>query len=204
MCLSINLPALYKYYLLNKPFGVLSQFTREGAHLSLSDIDFDWPSDVYSVGRLDTDSEGLLLLTNDKRVNLELLSPKNGHPRTYHAQVEGTPAYSDMRTIMSPMQLKIKGMFFKTMPCKALILDPQPSYPARKPPIRVRKNIPDTWISITLTEGKNRQVRKMTAQSGFPTLRLIRVSIGPFKLKGIEPGEVREISVDEINMSIQL
>ncbi len=195
---------MYKYYLLNKPFGLLSQFTREGGYLSLADIDYDWPSDVYSVGRLDTDSEGLLLLTNDKRLNSELLSPENGHPRTYHAQVEGTPTFSDMRTIMSPMQLKIKGRFFKTKPCKASILDPQPNYPARKPPIRVRKNIPDTWISITLTEGKNRQVRKMTAQSGFPTLRLIRESIGPFKLKGMEPGEVREISSDEINALMQL
>ena len=82
--------------------------------MSLADIDYDWPSDVYSVGRLDTDSEGLLLLTNDKRLNSELLSPENGHPRTYHAQVEGTPTFSDMRTIMSPMQLKIKGRFFKT------------------------------------------------------------------------------------------
>ena len=204
MCPSNNLPALYKYYLLHKPFGVLSQFTREAGHLSLADIDFDWPSDVYSVGRLDTDSEGLLLLTNDKRLNSELLSPENGHPRTYHAQVEGTPTFSDMRTIMSPMQLKIKGRFFKTKPCKASILDPQPNYPDRVPPIRVRKNIPDTWISITLTEGKNRQVRKMTAQSGFPTLRLIRESIGPFTLKDMEPGEVREISADEINALIHL
>tara|TARA_Y100000589_G_scaffold114384_1_gene108664 strand:+ start:1131 stop:1721 length:591 start_codon:yes stop_codon:yes gene_type:complete len=195
---------LFKYYLLHKPFGFLSQFTREGGHLSLTDINFDWPSDVYSVGRLDTDSEGLLLLTNDKRLNSELLSPKNGHPRTYHVQVEGLPSLSDMRNIMSPMQLKIKGKFFKTKPCKASILDPQPNYPARKPPIRVRKNIPDIWISITLTEGKNRQVRKMTAQSGFPTLRLIRESIGPFKLKGMEPGVVREISAEEINMLIQL
>ncbi len=195
---------MYKYYLLNKPFGMLSQFTREGGHLSLADIEFDWPSDVYSVGRLDTDSEGLLLLTNDRRLNSELLSPENGHPRTYHAQVEGAPEYSDMRTIMTPMKLKIKGRVFTTKPCKASILDPQPNYSERTPPIRVRRNIPDTWISITLTEGKNRQVRKMTAKSGFPTLRLIRESIGPFKLKGIKPGEVSELTFEEINTLIQL
>tara|TARA_Y100001954_G_C15762479_1_gene579897 strand:+ start:165 stop:716 length:552 start_codon:yes stop_codon:yes gene_type:complete len=183
---------------------MLSQFTREGGHLSLADIEFDWPSDVYSVGRLDTDSEGLLLLTNDRRLNSELLSPENGHPRTYHAQVEGAPEYSDMRTIMTPMKLKIKGRVFTTKPCKASILDPQPNYSERTPPIRVRRNIPDTWISITLTEGKNRQVRKMTAKSGFPTLRLIRESIGPFKLKGIKPGEVSELTFEEINTLIQL
>ena len=183
---------------------MLSQFTREGGHQSLADVDFDWPSDVYSVGRLDTDSEGLLLLTNDKRVNSELLSPENGHPRTYHAQVEGDPDYSDMRVLMSPLELKIKGKFFKSQPCKASILDPQPNYPDRIPPIRVRKNIPDTWISITLTEGKNRQVRKMTAKAGFPTLRLIREAIGPFRLKGIKSGEVRELSAEEINKLIHL
>ena len=183
---------------------MLSQFTREGGHQSLADIDFDWPSDVYSVGRLDTDSEGLLLLTNDRRLNSELLSPENGHPRTYHAQVEGAPTFKDMRTIMTPMKLKVKGRFFTTKHSKASILDPQPNYPDRVPPIRVRKSIPDTWISITLTEGKNRQVRKMTASSGFPTLRLIRESIGPFKLKGIKAGEVRELNSSEIDTLIQL
>ena len=195
---------VYKYYLLHKPFGMLSQFTREGGHLSLADVDFDWPSDVYSVGRLDTDSEGLLLLTNDKRVNSELLSPKNGHPRTYHAKVEGAPEYSDMRVLMSPMELKIKNRIYKTKPCKASILDPQPEYPERTPPIRVRKSVPDTWISLTLTEGKNRQVRKMTAKAGFPTLRLIRESIGPFKLKGLSSGEVRELSEDDVNRLMHL
>ncbi|MAO45569.1 MAG: pseudouridine synthase [Crocinitomicaceae bacterium] len=195
---------MYKYYLLHKPFGMLSQFTREGGHQSLADVDFDWPSDVYSVGRLDTDSEGLLLLTNDRRLNSELLSPENGHPRTYHAQVEGSPEYSDIRILQSPMKLKVKGKIFITKPCKALILDPQPTYPERVPPIRVRKNVLETWISLTLTEGKNRQVRKMTAMAGFPTLRLIRHSIGPFKLRGIEAGRVRELSESDINKLLHL
>ena len=195
---------VYKYYLLHKPFGMLSQFTREGGNLSLADVDFDWPSDVYSVGRLDTDSEGLLLLTNDKRVNSELLSHENGHPRTYYAQVEGAPEYSDMRILMSPMELKIKNRIYKTKPCKASILDPQPEYPERTPPIRVRKSVPDTWISLTLREGKNRQVRKMTAKAGFPTLRLIRESIGPFKLKGLSSGEVRELSEEDVNRLMHL
>ena len=191
-----------KYYLLHKPFGMLSQFTREGGHPSLADVDFDFESDVYSVGRLDTDSEGLLLLTNDKRLNSELLSPENGHPRTYHAQVEGTPDFSDIRTLQNPMIIKVKGKEFRTRPCKVSVLDPQPNYLDRIPPIRVRKSIPDTWVSITLTEGKNRQVRKMTAYAGFPTLRLIRESIGPFKLKDLKAGEVRELSEVEVGILI--
>jgi 23S rRNA pseudouridine2457 synthase len=183
---------------------MLSQFTREGGHPSLADVEFDWPSDVYSVGRLDTDSEGLLLLTNDKRLNSELLSPENGHPRTYHTQVEGELSFKDIRTLQAPMKLRIKGRDFTTKPCKAAVLEPQPTYPDRVPPIRVRKNVPDMWISITLTEGKNRQVRKMTAQAGFPTLRLIRESIGPFKLKGIGAGKVKELEADDIHRLINL
>tara|TARA_B100001564_G_scaffold126198_1_gene105371 strand:+ start:685 stop:1236 length:552 start_codon:yes stop_codon:yes gene_type:complete len=183
---------------------MLSQFTHEGGHQSLSDIDFVWSSDIYSVGRLDTDSEGLLLLTNDKRLNSELLSPENGHPRTYHAQVEGSPLFKDMKTLMTPMRLNNKGSQYTTKPCKASILEPQPNYADRLPPIRVRKTVNDTWISITLTEGKNRQVRKMTAKAGFPTLRLIRVSIGPFKLKGLSPGKVRELRDQDINKLIYL
>lgn len=195
---------MHRYFLLHKPFGVLSQFTHEGGHKSLADIDFDWPNDVYPVGRLDTDSEGLLLLTNDKRLNSELLSPERGHPRTYHAQVEGEPDYKDIRTLQAPMVLKIKGKEFTTRPCRASILSPRPNHPDRTPPIRVRKTVPDSWISISLTEGKNRQVRKMTAKAGFPTLRLIRVSIGPFKLGEIKTGEVREVYFEEIEKLLEL
>jgi len=191
-----------KYYLLHKPYGMLSQFTREGGHPSLADVDFTFETDVYSVGRLDTDSEGLLLLTNDKRLNSELLSPENGHPRTYHAQVEGAPELSDVRKLQNPMKLKIKGKEFTTRPCRVSILEPQPNYVDRLPPVRVRKSIPDTWISITLTEGKNRQVRRMTAGAGFPTLRLIREAIGPFKLKGLKAGEVRELTEAEVSKLI--
>lgn len=195
---------MHRYFLLHKPYGVLSQFTHEGGHQSLADINFDWPNDVYPVGRLDTDSEGLLLLTNDKRLNSEILSPERGHPRTYHAQVEGEPDFKDIRTLQNPMVLKIKGKEFTTRPCKASILSPQPDYPDRTPPIRVRKTVPDTWISLSLTEGKNRQVRKMTAKAGFPTLRLIRVSIGPFKIGALKSGEVREVSFDEIEKLLEL
>lgn len=195
---------MYRYFLLHKPFGVLSQFTHEGGHKSLADIDFDWPNDVYPVGRLDTDSEGLLLLTNDKRLNSELLSPERGHPRTYHAQVEGTPDFKDIRTLQNPMVLKIKGKEFTTRPCRAALLDPAPNHPDRVPPIRVRKTVPDNWISLSLTEGKNRQVRKMTAKAGFPTLRLIRVSIGPFKLGDLKSGEVREVYFEEIEKLLEL
>lgn len=195
---------MYKYFLLHKPYGVLSQFTHEGGHKSLADIEFEWPSDVYPVGRLDTDSEGLLLLTNDKRLNSEILSPERGHPRTYHAQVEGSPDFKDIRFLQNPMILKIKGKDFTTRPCKADILSPAPVHPERTPPIRVRKTVPDSWISLSLTEGKNRQVRKMTAKAGFPTLRLIRVSIGPFKLDNLKSGEVREVYFEEIEKLLEL
>lgn len=195
---------MYRYFLLHKPYGVLSQFTHEGGHKSLADIEFEWPSDVYPVGRLDTDSEGLLLLTNDKRLNSEILSPERGHPRTYHAQVEGAPDFKDIRFLQNPMILKIKGKEFTTRPCKADILSPTPEHPERTPPIRVRKTVPDSWISLSLTEGKNRQVRKMTARAGFPTLRLIRVSIGPFKLDNLKSGEVREVYFEEIEKLLEL
>ena len=198
---------MYRYFLLHKPYGVLSQFTHEGGHKSLADIEFEISlNDVKSVGRLDTDSEGLLLLTNDKRLNSEILSPERGHPRTYHAQVEGAPDFKDIRFLQNPIDLlkKLKAKNLQQDLCKADILIPAPGASLKEPPIRVRKTVPDSWISLSLTEGKNRQVRKMTAKAGFPTLRLIRVSIGPFKLDHLKSGEVREVYFEEIEKLLEL
>lgn len=178
-----------------KPFDVLSQFTQEHpSHRTLAE--FGFPPRVYPVGRLDRDSEGLLLLSDEAKWNDLLLHPKHGHRRTYQGQVEGCATDEAMT------KLRVGGIDlrdFKTLPCEATILDAEPSHPPRNPPIRYRKNIPTTWIELTLTEGKNRQVRRMTAAVGFPTLRLIRVAIGDVRLDelGLEPGQWRELLAAE-------
>jgi 23S rRNA pseudouridine2457 synthase len=143
------------------------------------------------MGRLDADSEGLLMLTDDNRLKTQILDPKNGHDRTYHVQVEGTPSPEQLGQLELPMILNIKGEKFETRGCRAKKI--APTYPERVPPIRVRKTVPDAWISVTLTEGKNRQVRRMTAAVGLPTLRLIRVAMGPWELGDLNSGEWREL-----------
>jgi 23S rRNA pseudouridine2457 synthase len=167
----------------NKPYGVLSQFTSDDPrHVTLAK--FGFPMKVYPLGRLDADSEGLLLLSDEAGLNSKLLDPKHGHQRTYWVQVENIPREKDLAKLQ-------KGLLlggYQTLPCRADILDPQPNIIERIPPVRFRKNIPTCWVEISLNEGKNRQVRRMTAVIGFPTLRLIRVSIGEFKMAGIEPG----------------
>jgi 23S rRNA pseudouridine2457 synthase len=174
-----------KCYALNKPFGVLSQFTSEGGHPGLGSLNLSLPKDVYPVGRLDRDSEGLLLLSNDSRLIQELLEPSNGHPRKYAVQVEGEPQEEQLETLRNPIELRIKKHDHRTKPCLALELD-APSFPDRIPPIRERKSVPTSWLMLTLTEGKNRQVRKMTAYVGLPTLRLIRTRIGSLALEDLE------------------
>src|SRR5512133_2600084 len=150
----------------NKPYGVLSQFTPDHpGQRTLSE--FGFPSSVYPVGRLDRDSEGLLLLTDEKHLVDRLLNPDSAHPRCYFVQVEGIPTPQALAGLATGVV--ITGM--RTRPCKAGLLDPPPSFPERVPPVRFRKKIPTTWISIELTEGMNRQVRRMTAAVGFPTLR---------------------------------
>lgn len=162
----------------NKPYGVISQFTEDGSkNATLSQ--FNFPPEVYPIGRLDADSEGLLLLTDEKTLNFRLLNPKNQHKRTYWAQVEGIP--SEEKFDLLRKGVKIDGR--QTLPCRAWILNPQPEIPERIPPIRYRRNSPTYWIAIELIEGKNRQVRKMTASVGHPTLRLIRVQIGSFSFE---------------------
>jgi len=177
-----------------KPFDVLSQFTQEHpSHRTLAE--FGFPPHVYPIGRLDRDSEGLLLLSDEAKWNDRLLNPRHSHPRSYHAQVEGEIGDQALRKLRSGVDLKE----FRTLPCRAALLEAEPAHPPRNPPIRFRQNIPTNWIELTLTEGKNRQVRRMTAAVGFPTLRLVRVSIGGLKLAnlGLVPGQWRELTRTE-------
>ena len=176
----------------HKPFGVLSQFTADGSrHRTLAD--FGFPKCVYPIGRLDAESEGLLLLSDEPELNARLLHPTNGHVRVYWAQVECVPDGSALQQLAAGVI--IGGC--KTLPCRAFLLDPQPAVPPRDPPIRFRKNVPDAWIALELIEGKNHQVRRMTAAAGHPTLRLIRVRIGKFELGDLPSGQKRELSQAE-------
>ncbi len=176
----------------NKPFGVLSQFTDDGSkHRTLAE--FHFPKHAYPLGRLDAESEGLLLLSDEPFLNKKLLAPENGHSRTYWAQVERVPT----RESLDEMQRGIVIGGHRTLPCRAWMLNPQPFVIPRDPPIRVRKNVPDCWIALSLIEGKNHQVRRMTAAIGHPTLRLIRVQIGELELNGLAPGHWRELGAGE-------
>lgn len=170
----------------HKPYGVLSQFTPDGSrHRTLAE--FGFPAGVYPVGRLDAESEGLLLLSDEPDVNARLLHPDHAHTRTYWAQVERIPDATALRQLETGVMLGGR----RTLPCRAFLLDPQPEIAPRDPPIRFRKNVPDTWIGLELIEGKNHQVRRMTAAVGHPTLRLIRVQIGRLALGVLGAGEHR-------------
>ncbi|MFM7157249.1 MAG: pseudouridine synthase [Bacteroidota bacterium] len=177
---------------LHKPYGVLSQFTTDGSKYATL-ASFNLPPFVYPIGRLDADSEGLLLLSDEASLNNTLLLPEHRHPRTYHVQVEGIPDDDDIVLLQSGT-LSIQDHI--VLPCSARLLS-NPKHGERMPPIRQRKYIPDSWIEMTLHEGKNRQVRKMTAAIGHPTLRLIRVAIGSFHLTDIELGTWRELTNEE-------
>ncbi len=167
----------------NKPYGVVSQFTPDGSP-NRTLAEFGFPKDVYSIGRLDADSEGLLLLSDEGELNQRLLHPTRGHERIYWVQVERLPDAAALQTLQKGVM--IQG--HKTLPCRAWMLDPQPEVPPRDPPIRFRKNVADCWIGLELVEGKNRQVRRMTAAVGHPTLRLMRVQIGKFVMENLKPG----------------
>ena len=173
----------------------MSQFSGEGHMLASL---FDFPREVYPVGRLDKDSEGLLLITDDKWLNHQLLNPRFGHQRTYYAQVEGAPGPQDLKPLTQGVVINVDKKDYRTKPAIAKILEPAPDLPDRDPPIRYRASVPDSWISLTLIEGKNRQVRKMTAAIGFPTLRLVRWSMEKINIEGFEVGEVREMEEKEI------
>ncbi len=173
---------------LNKPFGVLSQFSREGVHPTLADY-VDVPN-VYPAGRLDRDSEGLLLLTDDGKLQERIADPKFKKTKTYWVQVEREPDEAALQQLREGIALK-DGV---TRPAQVALIDAPDLWP-RNPPVRFRKNIPTAWLALTISEGKNRQVRRMTAAIGYPTLRLVRVSVGKWKLDGLAPGQWRDVDV---------
>jgi 23S rRNA pseudouridine2457 synthase len=187
---------LNKYFIVHKPYQALSQFSSEGDKKTLKDF-FDVPPDVYPVGRLDYDSEGLLILTNDKKLNHFLLDPANGHEREYWVQVEGAIDDRAIKKLQNGVPITINGKKYQTKKCEV-----EKTFPVnveeREPPIRIRKSIPDSWIKMTLTEGKNRQVRKMTAHVGFPTLRLIRYRIEKITLDDLKSGEMKMLTQTEL------
>ncbi|PKQ69308.1 pseudouridine synthase [Raineya orbicola] len=185
------------YFVIYKPYGVLNQFTDDLGRPTLASL-YDFPKDVYPVGRLDIDSEGLLLLTNDKSVNHRLLNPKFKHTKTYWVQVEGQITQEAIQKLESGLDIRIEGKMYHTLPAKAFIFETPPQVPERNPPIRFRKNIPTSWISLSIVEGKKHQVRKMTAAVGFPTLRLIRYQIQHLTLENMQVGEVRKLSQKEV------
>jgi 23S rRNA pseudouridine2457 synthase len=176
----------------HKPYGVLSRFTPDGSP-NRTLVEFRFPQNVYSIGRLDADSEGLLLLSDEATLNERLLHPRHSHEREYWVQVERIPAPEGLRELANGLMIQER----RTRPCRARILDPQPQIPPRDPPIRFRKTVPTCWISLELLEGKNRQVRRMTAAIGHPTLRLIRVRIGGLQLGQLPVGTWRALGQDE-------
>ncbi len=181
-----------KYYILNKPYEVLTQFTDEAGRATLKD--YVPVPNIYPVGRLDYDSEGMVLLTDDKTLQHRLSDPKFKVEKTYWAQVDGIP--TDEALTRLKLGVLIKGS--KTSQAKVQILENEPQVWERSTPIRFRKNIPTSWVEIKISQGMNRQVRRMTAAVGYPTLRLIRPSIGPLTLGNLQPGEYRELTPEEI------
>jgi 23S rRNA pseudouridine2457 synthase len=189
------------YLAFYKPFQVLCQFSREPGSTKASLADFGFPQAVYPVGRLDYDSEGLLLLSDDGRLNTRLLHPKERHQRKYLVQVENQADLNHLSQL--ERGVIIEGR--RTLPAKARLLDADPEVPPRSPPIRFRQHIKTSWLELTLVEGRNRQVRKMTAHVGLPTLRLIRSAIGRLDLwaLALEPGNWRQLTVPQIDALFQ-
>ena len=190
---------IYNYYVIFKPYGVLSQFTRlEPQHKTLADLGFKFPKDVYPVGRLDKDSEGLLILSNDKDLNHQLLNPDFEHSRVYTVQVDGQITDQAIQMLENGIGIKLGKSIYQTLPANAKLLPEGVGLPERDPPVRFRKLIPTSWLELTLIEGKNRQVRKMCAKTGFPVLRLVRTGIEQLLLQGMQPGDVKEIAGAEL------
>lgn len=186
-----------RHILFYKPYGVLSQFSNDKtSHPTLKQF-IDVP-DVYPAGRLDHDSEGLLLLTSDGALQHRLTDPRHAHPRTYWAQVEGDVT----EEALAQLRRGVAVQDYVTRPAHAVRLTEEPPLPPRDPPIRYRKLTPTSWVELTLTEGRNRQVRRMTAAVGFPTLRLIRARIGQLSLQGLQPGEWREVGRSEVEKTL--
>ena len=176
----------------NKPFGVVSQFTPDGSpHQTLAN--FNFPKGLYAIGRLDAESEGLLLLSDEPELNEKLLHPRHAHRRIYWALVERVPSLESLEKLQRGLLIGTH----RTLPCRAHLLDPQPEIPPRNPPVRFRKNVQDIWMALELVEGKNHQVRRMTAAIGHPTLRLIRVKIGGLEIPDLAPGTWKELGTKE-------
>lgn len=176
-----------------KPHGVMTAFTDRAGRETLAD--YIAVADIYAAGRLDRDSEGLLVLTRSKRLRGLLMDPEVGHPRTYLVQVEGIPDREDLGLLACGLELKDGP----TLAARVELLGEPPSLPPRRVPIRVRPTVPDSWLRLTLTEGRNRQVRRMTAAVGHPTLRLVREAIGPVNLDGLTPGGWHALDDDEVS-----
>lgn len=189
------------YLIFFKPFDVLSQFTPEAGSDKSTLAEFGFPPNVYPIGRLDADSEGLLILSDDTRLNSRLLDPLNAHSRTYLAQVENVPAQKSIEQLQDGVD--IKG--HRTAPATARLVTEEPVLPERLKPIRFRKNIPTAWVELTISEGKNRQVRRMTAAVGHPTLRLLRVAIGKLSLEqaNLQPGQWRNLTHEELALAFE-
>lgn len=186
----------YRYLLFYKPYDVLCQFTDDGEHEARRTLkDYVPVAGVYPVGRLDRDSEGLLLLTNHGSLQHRLSDPKFHHPRTYWVQVERIPDDAALQQLRQGVM--IQGT--KTRPAIVTLLPEEPALPPRDPPIRFRKTVPTAWLELTLTEGRNRQVRRMTAAVNFPTLRLVRVAIAHLQLTGLAPGQWRDLTPAELH-----
>lgn len=181
----------------NKPYGVLSQFTPDGSP-NRTLAEFGFPKGVYPIGRLDADSEGLLLLSDEPALNQKLLHPRQAHEREYWAQVERIPTPEALCQLSKGVVLQGR----KILPCRAWILNPQPELPPREPPIRFRKTVSTCWLGLELIEGKNRQVRRMTAAIGHPTLRLFRVRVGELELT-LEPGKWKVLSPHERRLAVE-
>lgn len=187
-----------KYYVFNKPYNVLSQFTRENDSESIADYFFLDDKDVYPIGRLDRDSEGLLILTNDKRLNNLLLNPKNHKTKVYFAQVEGDFSIKASKELKKGVRITVDKKPYDTLPADAKKVEQPKFLWERVPSVRYRKEIPTSWVRIEIQEGKNRQVRKMLAAVGYPVLRLIRTRIENLDLNRIEPGDIQVYNQAEI------
>ncbi len=191
------------YFIVYKPYLVLSQFTSQQGQQTLADF-FPVQKDVYAVGRLDYDSEGLLILTNDTSLNHRLLNPVFEHERAYWVQVDGAITPEAVMQLQQGVEINVDGNLYKTKTCVAKLLGDDIQVPKRNPPIRFRKEIPAPWIELVIREGKNRQVRKMTAKVGFPTLRLIRQRIVHLEVGTMQPGDMIELTKNALYKKLGL
>jgi 23S rRNA pseudouridine2457 synthase len=185
-----------QYYIIYKPYKMISQFTSSHKKKCLDLLEYKFPKDVYPVGRLDENSEGLLILTNDKTLNHKLLNPQFEHKRIYWAHLQGKITTEALKKLEGGLEISVESEPYFTKPAKAKVIPSPKNLPDRGHP--VKDSLPTSWIELTLTEGKNRQVRRMTAGVGFPTLRLIRVAIEDVRLENMQPGEVRELKKEAL------